>query len=365
MITNMSNRPELPRDKDWKLYENRVNKSKKKYKKQVRDAAKESVRKQTWDSTPKLTKKWVNSPYDPIPEREIRMMVQQIREWLPRRIAAKAVGVGETRAEYFIERWLHYSDKVMEEWVLVEKPTYVKNEILKAEAEQEKIARLAVMQSMKKGNAKVAMEFLWKTQEEVQKYFNDTPEYRQIADDMGLSKQEYYRCLNVLNWVSEQKASENVGRAKSFNMYHFRMNPAVKDYIKVIKQKRRQELTDGIEFTKETAAAAMTYSLWILLDEFQKSDNTKQDKINIAKEIRNTAESMWKATNLFPKEEIKDTVNIAVLASENTDQVLEMLWNKHWTHALNITQFTNAESTRETEWGEPQGTENTVQNESA
>lgn len=83
--------------------------------------------------------------------------------------------------------------------MIVERPTFVKNEILKAEAEQEKIARLALMQSMKKGNAKVALEFLNRQQEEVQQYFNDREEYRQIAQDMGLSKQEYYRCLNVLN----------------------------------------------------------------------------------------------------------------------------------------------------------------------
>lgn len=86
----------------------------------------------------------------------------------------------------------------------------MKDEILKAEAEQEKMARLALMQSMKKGNAKVALDFLNRQQEEVQQYFNDREEYRQIAQDMGLSKQEYYRCLNVLNGMSEQKASENV-----------------------------------------------------------------------------------------------------------------------------------------------------------
>ncbi len=94
--------------------------------------------------------------------------------------------------------------------MIVERPTFVKNEILKAEAEQEKIARLALMQSMKKGNAKVALDFLNRQQEEVQQYFNDREEYRQIAQDMGLSKQEYYRCLNVLNGMSEQKASQNV-----------------------------------------------------------------------------------------------------------------------------------------------------------
>ena len=84
------------------------------------------------------------------------------------------------------------------------------------------------------------------------------------------------------------------------------------------------------------------------MDEFQKNDNTKQDKINIAKEIRNTAESIGKATNLYPKDELPNVANIAILASENTEKVLEMIGNKHNTKALNITQFTNAESTRET-----------------
>lgn len=72
----------------------------------------------------------------------------------------------------------------MDDGMIIEKPTFVKNEILKAEAEQEKIARLALMQSMKKGNAKIALDFLNRQQEEVQQYFNDREEYRQIAQDM-------------------------------------------------------------------------------------------------------------------------------------------------------------------------------------
>lgn len=67
---------------------------------------------------------------------------------------------------------------------VIEKATFVKDEILKAEADQEKMARLALMQSMKKGNAKIAMEFLNHQQQEVQEYFNDRAEYRQIAQDM-------------------------------------------------------------------------------------------------------------------------------------------------------------------------------------
>ena len=357
---------DLPRDKNGNLYENRkhVN-SKVALAKKVKNGAKEAVRKQSWDSTDKLTKKWVNSPFDPIPENEVRMLVQQIREWVNRKVAAKALWLWETRAEYFIERGLKYTDKTMDDGMIIEKPTFVKNEILKAEAEQEKIARLALMQSMKKWNAKVALDFLNRQQEEVQQYFNDREEYRQIAQDMWLSKQEYYRCLNVLNGMSEQKASENVWRHKKLNQYHFRMNPQVKEYIKVIKIQRRQELMDGFTFTKETAQAAMTYALWILVDEFQKNDNTKQDKINIAKEIRNTAESIGKATNLYPKDELPNATNIAILASENTDKVLEMLGNKHGTHALNITQFINGETTGQIDWGAIEWTENTMQNESA
>jgi len=357
---------DYPRDKNGKLYENRKHpRAKSTLMNHVKNWAKESVRKQSRDSTDKLTTKWVNSPFDPIPENEVRMLVQQIREWVNRKVAVKALWLWETRAEYFIERGLKYTDKTTDAGMIIEKPTFVKNEILKAEAEQEKIARLALMQSMKKGNAKVALEFLNRQQEEVQQYFNDREEYRQIAQDMGLSKQEYYRCLNVLNGMSEAKASENVWRSKELRQYHYRMNPQVKEYLKVIKIQRRQELMDGIDFTKETAQAAMTYALGILMDEFQKNDNTKQDKINIAKEIRNTAESIGKATNLYPKDDLPNVANIAILASENTDKVLEMIGNKHNTKALNITQFVNGETTGQTDTGGTWPVEDTMQNEPA
>lgn len=336
---------EYPTDEEWNKYVNIDEKGrKKKFKNNIRECSKVAADKQTWDSVDKLTTKWVNSPFDPIPEREVRVFVQQIREWVNRKVAVKAMWRWETRWEYFIDRWLKYTDKVMDGDKIIEKVTYAKDEILKAEAEQEKIARLSIMQAMKKWNAKVAVEFLNNQQKEVQEFFNDKEEYRQMAKDMWMTQQEYYWCLNVLNWVSERKASENVGFHKSLNMYHYRMNPAVKEFIKLIKIQRRQELMDWISFTKETAQAAMTYALWILMDEFQKNDNTKQDKINIAKEIRNTAESMWKATNLFPKEEQSNPINIAVLAAENTDKVLEMIGEKHNTKALNITQFINADS---------------------
>jgi len=360
---------DYPRDMNWELYQNIDNKWKRGITKKIRKSTDAATVKRSWDniqwieSTEKINMKRRDEEFKPIPEHEVRMLVQQIREWVSRRVAVRALWRWETRAEYYINNWLKYTDKVMDGDNIIERPTYVKDEIAKAEAEQEKMARLSLMQSMKKWNAKVALEFLNKQQEEINKYFNDREEYRQLAKDMGLSQKEYYRCLNVLNGMSEQKASENVWFHKSLNMYHYRMNPQVKEFIKVVKIHRRQELMDWIDFTKETAQAAMTYALWILMDEFQKNDNTKQDKINIAKEIRNTAESIWKATALYPKDDVQPITNIAVLASENTDKVLEMLWQKHETKALNITKFTN--DTKSTNWGTTQWTEDAVQNESA
>lgn len=360
---------EYPRDMNWELYQNIDNKWKRGITKKIRKSTDAATVKRSWDniqwieSTEKINLKRRDEEFKPIPEHEVRMLVQQIREWVSRRVAVRALWRWETRAEYYINNWLKYTDKVMDWDNIIERPTYVKDEIAKAEAEQEKMARLSLMQSMKKWNAKVALEFLNKQQEEINKYFNDREEYRQLAKDMGLSQKEYYRCLNVLNGMSEQKASENVWFHKSLNMYHYRMNPQVKEFIKVVKIHRRQELMDWIDFTKETAQAAMTYALWILMDEFQKNDNTKQDKINIAKEIRNTAESIWKATALYPKDDVQPITNIAVLASENTDKVLEMLWQKHETKALNITKFTN--DTKSTNWGTTQWTEDAVQDESA
>lgn len=360
---------EYPRDMNWELYQNIDNKWKRTVTKKIRKSTDAATVKRSWDniqwieSTEKINMKRRDEEFKPIPEHEVRMLVQQIREWVSRRVAVRALWRWETRAEYYINNWLKYTDKVMDGDNIIERPTYVKDEIAKAEVEQEKMARLSLMQSMKKWNAKVALEFLNKQQEEINKYFNDREEYRQLAKDMGLSQKEYYRCLNVLNGMSEQKASENVWFHKSLNMYHYRMNPQVKEFIKVVKIHRRQELMDWIDFTKETAQAAMTYALWILMDEFQKNDNTKQDKINIAKEIRNTAESIWKATALYPKDDVQPITNIAVLASENTDKVLEMLWQKHETKALNITKFTN--DTKSTNWGTTQWTEDAVQDESA
>jgi len=49
---------DLPRDKDGNLYENRKNRNiKVQLKKKVKNGAKEAVRKQSRDSTDKLTKK--------------------------------------------------------------------------------------------------------------------------------------------------------------------------------------------------------------------------------------------------------------------------------------------------------------------
>lgn len=81
---------------------------------------------------------------------------------------------------------------------VVEKKTYLKDLILVSEAQQEENARMSIMIAMKKGNLKATQQFLDK-QKELEEKFLDRAEYRQIAKDMGLSKKDYIRCLNVLN----------------------------------------------------------------------------------------------------------------------------------------------------------------------
>lgn len=174
---------------------------------------------------------------------------------------------------------------------VVEKKTYLKDLILISEAQQEENARMSIMIAMKKGNLKATQQFMDK-QKELEEKFLDRAEYRQIAKDMGLSKKDYIRCLNVLNGVTQQQASLNVGRSKNMNMYHYRMNPAVKDFIKEIKRQRVQEMLDNVPFSKETAQFGIQYAMSTLIEEMEKPNNTKQDIINIAKEIRNTAETM-------------------------------------------------------------------------
>ena len=76
------------------------------------------------------------------------------------------------------------------------------------------------------------------------------------------------------------------------NMYHYRMNPAVKEFIKEVKLQRRRELLDAVPFDKQTAQESIQYVLGTLIQEIEKPDNTKQDLINLTREIRNTAETM-------------------------------------------------------------------------
>lgn len=175
---------------------------------------------------------------------------------------------------------------------VVEVKTYFKDEVLKSEAQMEETARQGLMIAMKKGNLKATQQFLESQKEEVEKKFNDRAEYRQLAQDMGLSKKEYIRCLNVLNGVTQQQASINVGRSKNMNQYHYRMNPAVKEFIKEVKMQRRRELLDSVPFDKQTAQESIQYVLGTLIQEIEKPDNTKQDLINLTREIRNTAETM-------------------------------------------------------------------------
>ena len=45
------------------------------------------------------------------------------------------------------------------------------------------------------------------------------------------------------------------------NQYHYRMNPAVKEFIKEVKMQRRRELLDSVPFDKQTAQESIQYVL--------------------------------------------------------------------------------------------------------
>lgn len=333
-----------PRDENGNVYTNEPRKRHHSLKHNTKKAARAAGIKEGWDMT---GREFLNrDKFEEIPDSTVRIMAQKIKDGIPRRIAARACGVVENLAEFWIDKGLGYVDRVMTDDGVVERKTYLKDLILISEAQQEENARMSIMIAMKKGNLKATQQFMDK-QKELEEKFLDRAEYRQIAKDMGLSKKDYIRCLNVLNGVTQQQASLNVGRSKNMNMYHYRMNPAVKDFIKEIKRQRVQEMLDNVPFSKETAQFGIQYAMSTLIEEMEKPNNTKQDIINIAKEIRNTAETMWKATSMFPKEDAPvSTTNIAILAWENTDAVLNILGRKHDTKALNITQFANGQNTQ-------------------
>lgn len=116
---------------------------------------------------------------------------------------------------------------------------------------------------------KTSMEYLDRIKER-EKRFHDRAEYRQLAKDYGMSEKEYVWCLNVLNGITQRKASEMAGRPKNLNMYHYRMNPKVKEFIAVVKAQRRNEIIESVPFNKETAQKAMSYVMGTLLEELEK-----------------------------------------------------------------------------------------------
>ena len=134
----------------------------------------------------------------------------------------------------------------------------MKDEILKMEAQMESDALDAINASIKRGNTKTSLEYLERLKDR-EKRFHDRAEYRQIAKDYGMTEKEYVWCLNVLNGITQQKASEMAGRPKNLNMYHYRMNPKVKEFIAVVKAARRKEIVESVPFSKETAQQAMSY----------------------------------------------------------------------------------------------------------
>ena len=330
--------PQYPVDKDGKPFEN-SSKKKHRMKKVVSKAGKVSDAIRTWWSTKGIELNWAE--YEELDEDFWRALVNLIRDGTPWHLWARVLGVAEDRVEYWIDHWASFIDEDNSGIETFARKVIVKDEILKMEAQMESDALDAINASIKRGNTKTSLEYLERLKDR-EKRFHDRAEYRQIAKDYGMTEKEYVWCLNVLNGISQAKASEMAGRPKNLNMYHYRMNPKVKEFIAVVKAARRKEIVESVPFSKETAQQAMSYVMWTLLDEMEKDDNTKADVIKITKEIRDTAVEMWKATSMYPKEEEKQwTTNIAILAWENTEAVLEMLGRKHNTNALNITQFAN------------------------
>lgn len=362
------NMPEYPKDREGKLFENQDNSwRKKKLKKKCKKGGKVNQAIRSWWSTAEFN---VNEPaYERYDEDFWRDFCNLIRNGTPWHLAARVLWAEEDRVGYWIEHDAHYIDSEQVGEETMANKVIIKDEILKAEARLENDARDAINASISRWNVKTSMEYLDRIKER-EKRFHDRAEYRQLAKDYGMSEKEYIWCLNVLNGITQRKASEMAGRPKNLNMYHYRMNPKVKEFIAVVKAQRRNEIIESVPFNKETAQKAMSYVMGTLLEELEKGDNSKGDVLKITKEIRDTATEMWKATNMYPKEEEKTwTTNIAILAGENTEAVLEMLGRKHKTEALNLTEFANDRKSRETieihgwtegemiEWGAAEWTE--------
>lgn len=339
-----STKKEYPTDKEGKKYKNSWGK-KTKLRDNVKKANRVALAIRSWWSTQEFS---VNEPaYEPLEEDFWRDFCNLLRNGTPWHLAARVLGVEEDRVGYRIEHDAHYIDKEQVGEETLARKVVVKEEMLKEEAKMENSARDAINASISRGNVKVSMEYLDRIKDR-EKRFHDRAEYRQLAKDYGMSQKEYVWCLNVLNGITQQKASEMAGRPKNLNMYHYRMNPKVKEFIAVVKAQRRNEVIESVPFNKETAQKAMSYVMWTLLEELEKGDNSKGDVLKITKEIRDTATEMWKATNMYPKEEEKIwTTNIAILAGENTEAVLQMLGRKHKTDALNLTEFANDRPNRE------------------
>lgn len=358
---------DYPTDKNGNLYKNSKLGSRNKGKKERgKNSAIAMSAAGSWEAVGRFTEVGVNSPYDPIPNDLVGLLLEQIKQDVPYKVALKVIWVDIMRGEFFIDRGLYYLEEMeTETGEKLQKKTYIRDEIMKSEGRSEANARKSMMDSIKKWDAKMAVAFLQDQAKDACSYFSDTAEWRQIARDMELSVQEYYWCLNVLNGISQKQASKNVGLHEKLNKHHWRMNPAVNDFIRYARQKRREEIIGGMEFTKATAQQAIMYSMGILLQEIEKPNNSKQDYITLSREIRNTAEIMGKATNLFPKDEVWAITNIAVLAGENTEAALAILWAKHGTKALDITQFDDDKQRDNViEWTAVEWTETQVQVES-
>ena len=200
--------PKYPVDKDGNPYKN-SSWRKHSMKSVVKKAGKARDAIRTWWST-----KWIvlnGAEYEELGEDFWRSLVNLIRNGTPWYLWARVLGEAEDRVEYWIDHWASFIDEDNSGEETLARKVIVKDEILKSEAKLEVSAMDAINASISRGNTKVSLDYLERIKER-EKRFHDRAEYRQIAKDYGMTEKEYVWCLNVLNGISQAKASEMAGR---------------------------------------------------------------------------------------------------------------------------------------------------------
>lgn len=91
-----------PRDENGNVYTNEPNKRHHSLKHNTKKAARAAGIKEGWDMT---GREFLNKDkFEEIPDSTVRIMAQKIKDGIPRRIAARACGVVENLAEFWIDK---------------------------------------------------------------------------------------------------------------------------------------------------------------------------------------------------------------------------------------------------------------------